>query len=387
MIQFKFLKNVFKPAKKFRLRKKKDAVGNLNEQKDLSGRFCTRPFEQYDIYKSGHAFSCCSSWLKLPLGNVKQSNPADLWNSEASQAIRASIFDGSFKYCDQKLCPNIQNNSLPTLTEMESDAHYGAIIKNKITALDDGPVFINFCSDHSCNLSCPSCRTQKILHSGGLLFEEQKAIHAKMVHAFLKEPTDRTFAINVTGSGDPFGSKIYREFLQDLNGADFPNLKIHLQTNGVMFTEKNWDKLHKIHNNLGNLIISLDAATGPTYDITRRGGNWDLLQNNLAFLSQRVAEGFFKYFRLDYVAQVDNFTEMPAFVELASRYNPHQIYFSLVTDWGTWSKEVYDEKCIWKENHPRFQEFLEVLKDPIFDNPKVDLGNLTHYREIALAAG
>ena len=57
----------------------------------------------------------------------------------------------------------------------------------------------------------------------------------------------------------------------------------------------------------------------------------------------------------------------------------------MVSDWGTWSPEVYNQKCIWKEDHPEHEQFLELLRDPIFDDPKVVLGNLTSMREKALS--
>jgi len=386
MFNFKKLKIWQKKKPKLKPRAKKDAAGNLNEEKNLSGLFCANPFEQLDIYKSGEAYSCCSAWLKLPLGNVKNQPATTLWNSEASQVIRASIHDGSFRYCDQKLCPKIQGNKLPTLEVARQNPVHADFIENKITTLEDGPTFINFCNDPSCNLACPSCRVHKVMITSGKDYEEKQAIHNQIVDAFMGKPTDRHFSINVTGSGDPFGSKVYREFLFDIVGNDFPNLHVNLQTNGVMFTEKSWNKLHKIHGNLNNLIISLDAASAETYAITRRGGDWGLLQENLAFLSEKKKEGFFNFFRLDFVVQLDNFTEMPAFAELASRLCPDEIYFSMVTNWGTWPKEIYESKCIWKETHPRFQEFLEVLKHPAFDLPGVDLGNVSHYREIALKA-
>jgi len=54
----------------------------------------------------------------------------------------------------------------------------------------------------------------------------------------------------VTGSGDPFGSKLFREFLFNTNGKDFPNVLFNLQTNGVMFTPKYWDKMKDTNYNL-----------------------------------------------------------------------------------------------------------------------------------------
>lgn len=368
-------------------RAKRDAKGTLNIDKDMSGYFCPNPFVQFDIYESGDAYSCCSGWLRLPLGNVKKMPAETLWNSEASQAIRTSILDGSFKYCDKKVCPLIQGDMLPTNEAARMRADYADIIDNKRTIIEAGPTMINFCNDPSCNLSCPSCRTEKIMLSSGARYDEKKAIHEKIVEAYLREPTEQAFNINVTGSGDPFGSKIFREFLFELNGLDFPNMTVNLQTNGVMFTPRNFERLHKIHDNLQNLIISLDAAKADTYAITRRGGDWEKLMENLAFLGKKRAEGYFRLMRLDFVVQVDNFRDMPAFIELATSFGVDKLQFSMVTDWGTWPKEMYESKCIWKESHPEFKEFIEVMKHPNFDNPKVMLGNVTAYRERALAAG
>jgi hypothetical protein len=52
--------------------------------------------------------------------------------------------------------------------------------------------------------------------------------------------------MNVTGSGDPFGSKIFRDLLFGIDGSKYPNVKINLQTNGVMFTPKYWKNMKKI---------------------------------------------------------------------------------------------------------------------------------------------
>jgi Radical SAM superfamily/Iron-sulfur cluster-binding domain len=373
-------------AKKPDARSMRDWDGNLNQKKDLAGYFCPHPFEQMDIYSSGSAVSCCAGWLRLEMGNVKDTAPDKLWNSAASQAVRQSVHDGTFQYCDQQVCPLIQGNILETNEKSRQNPKFREIIDNKITVMEEAPTLINFCNDKSCNLSCPSCRTEKILLSSGPKYEEKKAIHQTVIDAYLSKATDRAFTINVTGSGDPFASKIFREFLFDIKGSDFPNMRINLQTNGVMLTPRYFVRLKKIYANLQCLIISLDAANAETYAITRRGGDWELLQENLAFLGKRRAEGYFDFMRLDFVVQADNFEDMPAYVKLAKRYGPDEIYFSMVTDWGTWPKDVFESKCIWKENHPRFRDFIDMMKDPIFDDPKVVLGNVTAYRERALNA-
>jgi hypothetical protein len=363
---------------------KKDSKASLNTKQDLSGYFCPNPFRQLDIYENGKAFTCCSSWLPKSIGNVNDAPIADLWNSEASQAIRKSILDGTFKYCDSKVCPAIQSKSLPKLEEARKDSAFTAIIDEKRTALAELPAFINLCNDASCNLYCPSCRKKRILHTKGKELEKRQHLQDIIESQLFSEPSNRHFSLNITGSGDPFASTVFRQFLFNLNGDDFPNLKIHLQTNGVLLTPSNWKKIDKIHKNIAIVLISFDAATEKTYGITRKGGHWETLLANVARLGEARREGKLEFLRLDFVVQDVNFAEMPAFVRLGRSLGADEVAFSMVLDWGTWSQAQYQEKCIWKTDHPKFNEFLSVLKDPILDDPFVNLGNLTEYRKTAM---
>jgi len=183
---------------------KKDSKATLNTKQDLTGYFCANPFSQLDIYEDGKAYTCCSSWLPKSIGNVKDTSIGDLWNSEVSQAIRKSILDGTFKYCDSKVCPAIQSKSLPKLEDARKDSAFTAIIDEKKTALAELPTFINLCNDVSCNLYCPSCRTKRILHTKGKELEKRQHLQDIIESQLFSQPTDRHFRLNITGSGDPF---------------------------------------------------------------------------------------------------------------------------------------------------------------------------------------
>ena len=54
-----------------------------------------------------------------------------------------------------------------------------------------------------------------------------------------------------------------------------------------------------------------------------------------------------------------------------------------MSDWGTWAVEEYEKHAIWKSNHEEFHDFIEVMKNPIFDEEIVNLGNVTEYRNNA----
>lgn len=371
--------------KKFFNQSRMDTSGSLNQDTDLNGRFCYNPFRQFDVYETGKVYTCCSAWLPTPVGNLKSMDVMDIWNSRSLQAIRESIFDGSFRYCDHKVCPLIQNGTLPEIKEVKKNLAFKDILEEKRTVLHELPTFINLCNDTSCNLSCPSCRTSQVLHTQGAQFEKSKHLQDKMVQQVFSKPTDRYFMVNVTGSGDPFASHVFRDFLFNLNGKDFPNMSISLQTNGVLLTPKNWKKLHKIHQNIESVLVSFDAGTEATYNITRRGGHWPTLQKNIHSLSQFRQQGELKFLRMDFVVQRANFREMPKFIALAKKYAVDRASFSMVLDWETWSVSEYQQQCVWDRRHPEFEDFIEVMRHPAFDEPFVDLGNISEYRNYALS--
>ena len=198
-----------------------------------------------------------------------------------------------------------------------------------------------------------------------------------------EQPKGHT-SLNITGSGDPFGSKVFRDFLINFDGKQHPEIMINLQTNGVMLTEKMWNMLHKCHDNINQVIVSIDAASKETYDKIRVGGDWDLLMKNIEMLSRLRVEGKINILRIDSVVQKNNYKEMPACVELANSLDGvDKMNFSIITDWGTWKREVFEDHAVWMENNKLHKDFLNVLDNDIFDSSKVDLGNVYHYYKIA----
>jgi molybdenum cofactor biosynthesis enzyme MoaA len=356
----------------------------MNFSEYLKDRYCSKFFSFLEITDDGSCWLCCPAWLPHKIGNILINNFDDIWNGTQAQEIRSQAFNGNWNKCVHHICPKIVQNELPQLTDVSNDIFLSnkaktAIIDRSAT-VNDLPTIINFSEDRSCNLRCPSCRIEKILYKKGTdEYNKRKDINDKIFKIFFSSPTDRYFEINVTGSGDPFASVIYREMLENIDGSQFPNLKVNLNTNGVMFTPKNWYKLDKLHENLHNCRISLDAGTKHTYETkTRLGGNWNVLMNNCKFLNERAKE--FKNFKIhfDFVVQQSNYKEMKQYVQLIlDNFDAaSSIHFSKVIDWNTWSEDEYNKNAIWKKDHLEHKEFLKVLEDDIFNNKTVWLGNL-----------
>ena len=349
----------------------------MNGKKGLAGRFCRKPFEHFEVLETGKVSVCCCTWLPYFAGELSEDTSVnEVFNSQTVKDIRESIHDGSFKYCDANLCPHIQNNSLPLKDDIQGPRMRKIVSERLVDDLK--PDFYNLCYDESCNLSCPSCRSNKILHTSGPLYENRKKMQAQIIEDLFITPHDRNCTVNITGSGDPFGSKLYREMLFNIDGKIFPRLNINLQTNGVMFTPRYWDKMHKIHSNINSVIISIDAGTEETYNAVRCGGDWSQLHKNIKFISQLRVDNHINSLRLDSVIQADNYKEMPLIVSIGKRYAFDSIYFSRVNNWGTWSDAEFKERAVWSESHPNFKDFLKVLNGITIDS-KIDLGNLSDF--------
>lgn len=364
-------------------------------KKNLKNKFCNNPFDMYEPTFWGKVFMCCPKWLKHPIAKLEDDQTIqEGFNCETAQKIRQSILDGTYEYCNKDLCPKIQEGSLPDKDEITDERHRKIIDNNIVDGLS--PTFYNLSYDKSCNLSCPSCRTEKFCVSDDskdegdrLAYKSSKKMQDKIIEEVFNGPQDHHCIINVTGSGDPFGSPLFREFLFSVDGRHHPEVFINLQTNGVMFTEKYWDKMWRIQSNINTVIISIDAGTEETYNKIRRGGNWTALMNNLEFISALRQKNLINELRLDFCIQKENYKEIPLMAELGIRHRVDGVYFSRITDWETFWSGVdvgvgvneFPKHDIFNEEHPDHNDFLEVIRHTQeLEHKCIDLGNIAGYR-------
>lgn len=339
--------------------------------------FCSKPFEWFEVTQlngRGGVYLCCPSWLDTSIGNLRHESVAAIWNSPAAQELRSSVLDGSFRYCNGVRCPYLQTRSGPVKPVDEvTDEGLKAVIQHGLTVLPYGPKKIICTYDQSCNLSCPSCRTK-------LIVEREHAQEILSIqHKLQDEALPEAEFLLAAGSGDPFGSPYFRRWLQGMRLQDMPKLqRIHLHTNGQLWTPKMWGSLAEdVRRLIKSAEISIDAGTAETYAVNRRGGDFGKLLKNLEFISRLRQEGPLTFVKISMVVQANNFEEMPAFVRLGQRFKFDQVYFSQLVNWGTFSDQEFARRAVHVPTHPLHQRFVAVLQNEILDDRIVDLGNLT----------
>ncbi|MBT3586590.1 MAG: radical SAM protein [Halobacteriovoraceae bacterium] len=348
----------------------------------LKNKFCPRPFEYLEINypRQGKipCYACCPSTLPVEIGDISRESSLEMWNSPALIKIRESILDGSYSYCDRDLCPEIKEDRLLDRNYLFDNFHK-EIVKNHTTKMQ-APKVINFANDRSCNLSCPSCRNESIMLTDGDDYQQLEAIHQQIE----KELFPFLDKIILCSAGDPFASKLYRKLLLEMDGQRYPQLKIQIVSNGLLFTPEIWQKMEKIQNNIGDVYISVDASTPEVYSVVRRGGNFTDLLENLKFLAALRKKGALQHLQLDFVVQKNNYHDMPGFIKLGKELGVDRVFFQKIINWGTYTESEFLDQAIWMEQHPEHLQFKKLLSKKCFADPIVKRGNLSEFIDLSL---
>ncbi len=330
---------------------------------NLNNYVCIKPFTNLEVHQNSH-FLCCGSWLLKHLPKHTSSKAA--WESIEADEIRNTMLDGSYKYCDKSECPYLKQiinhgeigNIAPFYHKNNLPKDIDDTINLFLTKKTFKPSMIHFSFDHTCNLKCPSCRVDLIIENSSGIERVKKTIQEIEI-----EFGSTTKTLLITGSGDPFISVGFRDFLKTFDKSKWPILnKIHLHTNATKWNKKMWDSMSNVHKYIKSCEISIDAATKDTYETkVRLGGKWDELIENLKFINTIPS---LKNIKTSFVVQKKNYKEMKMFYDLMLSIfgKKVNVYFGRINNWGTFSNEQYLNEKVWDVSHPDYNDFVNEVK-------------------------
>lgn len=323
---------------------------------DLAERTCSQPFHRFDIQTDGSVLACCGHWLPKPIGNIFREKPEEILNSAAARNIRRSVSDGSFRYCNLARCGDAITGQLPRKTEVTDPIIRTCLEQDKFEV--DDPLSVIFALDQTCNLSCPSCRSNIVIEKG-----RQRDVKIAAVEEVVLPVLKRAHRLQLSTAGEVFASKPSRHLLSRLNRKEFPYLEVNIISNGILFTPEEWDKFPGVHGMIGYVRISTDAVTAPTFERLRRGGDYRIFSENMKFLSNLRRDGIIPQLVASFTYQVDNFQEMPDFVLWSKALGCDYVNFEKLEN-IVFSLDEYLEKAVHKPTHPLYDTFLKVLTKP-----------------------
>lgn len=310
------------------------AYHSIPRNRDLGlkiDHWCNAPSKQLVVDWKGDCFVCgCEAWLPISVGNIEDFERLDhIWSSFTAQTLQQDINDGKFTHCAVDRCGIVNGDKIDT----------------------QHVISINI--DESCNLACPSCRSQPILINSGAEYNSklQQVYHLMNLLQQFKEPCH----IVMSGNGDPLASAIMRPLIREFRPAT--NQTIRLFTNGLLM-EKQLDD-SPILDHITQYFISIDAGSAAVYHDVRRPGNWNVLMRNLEWLKQTKQRTGAEVL-LKFVLQQANHKDIQNFCRLCVDLGFNGVVNRL-EDWGTWPT-FNQQDVVGNTAHPEHGAAIENLR-------------------------
>ena len=357
----------------------------MNE--NLKNYVCYHPFTYVDVHFNAQ-WLCCADWAPVNIrGHYNHPDETEKsiltnWHSDLANDVRKAVSDGSYSKCNHNVCPSL--NELKNTTHNYTDEtiqlhgmtfvrkdkikdYFGIEDENDVNNFKRPPKSLMMGFDTSCNLKCPSCRTN-VIPNPEKDSDEYNILQNIMsdIETNLGSGLEKML---ITGSGDPVYSKIYRDFLINFDKAKYPKLhSIHLITNGVLLDEKMWNSF-KAKSLIRVLEISLDAGNKETYENTvRLNGDWDKLLSNIEYLlKQKDVEHF--YFSM--VVSEYNYKEMEQMYNLimdmvknvgVDKYQKvNLMYRQILFTNAKYTIQDINNISVFDKSHPKFEDFKKEL--------------------------
>jgi MoaA/NifB/PqqE/SkfB family radical SAM enzyme len=313
-------------------------------------------------------YVCCPGWCPT---SIRDNKDEISWHTDSAIAIRKSVLDGSYSHCNHSVCPSLNrliNSGIVEGNFIPKDEFFkihNIESEEDVLKIQTNPENILFGFDRSCNFKCPSCRSELVPNEDE--GSEKYAEKIRTLKTIENKFSESIKTILITGSGDPFYSNIYRNYLINFDESKYPKLEnIRIITNGKMLNQKMWNSLNA-KKFIKEIEVSIDAGTKYTYEkVTRLNGNWDTLISNLKFIS--TLETINKL-TLSFVVSEKNYLEMNIFKNIMfeifkeSSFNLFLNYTQHI-HWGdgAYTKEEVEKIQVFNPEHPFFESFIEELK-------------------------
>lgn len=342
----------------------KNTTLRLFPEKNLSGKICLSPFLSIEISIEGNVRLCgCAAWLPSTVGNLFENSLQEILSNSQSQAIRQSIIDGTYKYCDEKRCGIILYDKLNTIDNVPPAVMPLLFDSAKFIM----PTEIIVAGDDTCNLSCPSCRTEVIKNSE-FDIDRNRALGRRLMTNLFSTPTDKKIRMLVSTTGELFASPLLMEFVNSIDVDDYPNLELRIQTNGLL-AEKNWHKLGRMQERVSMITVTVDAARAETYEQLRRGGKWSDIQQALKWISNKKLHNQME-FKTRMVVQDKNFSEMLEFYHQSMDLSVDTVEYGSIQPYPGMTRDQWILKNVCNPEHKLYAE-AQTAFDQIRNLPKI----------------
>ncbi len=337
-------------------------------------KVCSRAVNFIQIINAEGDVRVCSWMRNNIIGNLLRQDMSDILHSNEAENIRIAMQTGDYSACDVDNCPYLSNNRLEDiLIDIEEIPNY--------------PSELYLAYEGVCNYQCTCCTSCKHMEDTK---KNDYSTNYELLEKKLEKILPYVKTISANGRGELFASKRIIRLLQTWKPvAPDEDVKVILETNGSLFDERHWNQIE----NLGKYqvyvaitIMSFDEKiyqhlSGTKIPITR-------IEDNLRYVKKLRESGVINQLELATVLQEENFREMPEFTKRCiEEFGADIVRIRPIFPGG-----IYDPNIQWfmdvrNPEHPYYEQYREIMRNPIFQNPKVLLWSGDYASEIGKHPG
>ena len=317
-------------------------------------KICAGAFEA-EVVLGGTVFQCCVMRPEYKaIGNLLHNDLAEIWNGKKNRYILECLSRGDYSVCSSE-CLFVKHGNFEDVPFVEVDE------------IPTFPTKIGLCYEDTCNYDCTFCR-----HHSNSYSPKMTALY-DTIEKKLEPYMPQCKYVHTNGCGEIFVSKHTLDFLSRWHPlAPKEEITVEIISNGSLFDENHWKRIEHLGQYNLKVQISVMSFDEHVYQ-TLSGVKLPIskIEHNLHFIQKLRAEGLVNHFMVSSVVQDRNFRTMPEFTRrLIEEFNVDEVHLRGIlwvnrNNFNSWITDVRNEY------HPYHQEYLEVMKNPIFKHPKV----------------
>lgn len=293
------------------------------------------------------------------MGNIFEQSFDEIYHGERANEYRERLIAQDYSKCVKSHCPYCMKGT-------EADA---LVDINEIPEYPDH-LYLSF--ENICNYNCPSCTVNCMMEANKNTDIEKKY---QYIEDQIRPLLPHLKFISANGLGELFVSKHIMKLLSEWKPlAPKEECTVLLETNGSLFNEENFKKIENVGQY--NLKVSVTVMSFDEHVYQVLSGTKlpiSKIEANLRYIKSLREQGIINYLELATVVQERNFRTLPELVRrFIDEFGADEVRLRPYTPWGRFNKETEWFADVRNPYHPYHEEYLEVMKAPIFKHPKVN---------------
>lgn len=321
-------------------------------------KICDRAVNMFQVINAEGDCRVCGWPKNNYVGNLLKEDINSIMHGEKAECFRNTILDGTYSNCSRDNCPYLANETMDEI----------------IIELDEIPKYpreLWLAYEGVCNYNCTCC-------SSYLHMEDTKKNDYTEKYERLEEELRKILpyvkTISANGRGELFVSTHILNLLSEWKPIAPENeIKVMLETNGSLFDEKHWKQIENLGKYNVEVAITIMSFNEPIYQYLS-GTKLPIsrIENNLRYVKKLREEGVINTLEIATVLQEANFREMPEFTRRCiEEFGADRVRIRPIFIGGRYDINIQWFMDVRNPEHPYYEQYLNVMKHPIFKHPKV----------------